>query len=88
MRVLACSVTGKPQRQKALSASRFFRVLGATIYSGMSRASELTQEDHTERFTHQQNLDQFIHRQNLERFQKLIDESIGEARASPSSIQL
>lgn len=32
-----------------------------------------------ERFTHQQNLDQFVHRQNLERFQKLIDESTGEA---------
>ena len=32
-----------------------------------------------ERFTHQQNLDRFVHRQNLVRFQKLIDESIGEA---------
>ena len=32
-----------------------------------------------ERFTLQQNLDRFVHRQNLERFQKLIDESAGEA---------
>ena len=33
-----------------------------------------------ERFTHQQKiLIQFAHRQNLKRFQKLIDESTGEA---------
>jgi hypothetical protein len=32
-----------------------------------------------DRYTLQQNLDRFVHRQNLERFQKLIDESTGEA---------
>jgi hypothetical protein len=30
-------------------------------------------------FAHQKNLDQFVHGQNLQRFQKLIDESTGEA---------
>ena len=30
-------------------------------------------------FMLQQNLDQFVHSQNLKRFQKLIDESTGEA---------
>ncbi len=45
----------------------------------MSPASELTREDHMKRFNLQQNLDRFVHRQNLERFQKLIDESTGEA---------
>jgi hypothetical protein len=30
-------------------------------------------------FAHQKNLDRFVHRQNLQRFQKLIDESTGEA---------
>jgi hypothetical protein len=32
-----------------------------------------------DRFTLQQDLDRFVHRQNLMRFQKLIDESAGEA---------
>jgi hypothetical protein len=48
--------------------------------SEMSPASELTtRRTYMDRFTLQEDLDRFVHRQNLMRFQKLIDESAGEA---------